>query len=134
MAVATLPRTALAAFSADMARDFACNLLRAAGIVSVLPTGGGQDAVHSARCQSVDIIVTDWPEHDVDLPEFIHALRSGKEGSCNTPVVLLTTREGRADLDAARKAGVSAYMVKPVSTAMMKHWLAAVVKNAPAHA
>jgi len=130
MPIANLPRTALAAFSADSARDFACDVLRAAGVVSVLPSGGGRDAMASAQVNPVDIIVTDWPENDIALSEFVRTLRAGNRVGRNTPVVLLTAREGRADLDAAREAGVSAVVVKPVSAALMKHRLAAVVTNA----
>lgn len=130
MPIANLPRTALAAFSADNARDFACDVLRAAGVVSVLPSGGGRDAMASAQMNPVDVIVTDWPENDIALGDFVQSLRVGNRVGRDTPVVLLTAREGRADLDAAREAGVSAVVVKPVSAALMKHRLAAVITNA----
>ncbi len=130
MPAITLPRTALAAFTAESARDFACDVLRAAGIVSVLPSGGGREAVRSAKEQQVDLIVTDWPEGDMALPEFVQSLRESNSVGRSTPVVLLTAREGRADLDAARDAGVSAVVVKPVSPALLKHRLSAVVTNA----
>lgn len=128
MSVATLPRTALAAFSADSARDFACEVLRAAGILSVLPCAGGRAAMQSARDSHVDLIVTDWPEDNLALGDFVRGLREGAHRQ--TPVVLLTAREGRADLDAAREAGVNAVVVKPVSAALLKHRLAALVVNA----
>jgi len=130
MPIANLPRTALAAFSADIARDFACDVLRAAGVVSVLPSGGGRDAMATAQTNPVDIIVTDWPENDIALGEFVQSLRNGNRVGRDTPVVLLTAREGRADLDAARAAGVSAVVVKPVSAALLKHRLAAMVTKA----
>ena len=130
MPIANLPRTSLAAFSADIARDFACDVLRAAGVVSVLPSGGGRDAMATAQTNPVDIIVTDWPENDIALGEFVQSLRNGNRVGRDTPVVLLTAREGRADLDAARAAGVSAVVVKPVSAALLKHRLAAMVTKA----
>ena len=115
MSVATLPRTALAAFTIDSARDFACDVLRAAGIVSVVPAGGGRDAVRSAHEQAIDIIVTDWPSDDMDLGDFVDQLRANTNSARHTPVMFLTSRDGRADLDAARQAGVDAYVVSPVS-------------------
>lgn len=130
MPAAVLPRTALAAFSADAARDFACDVLRAAGVISVLPSGGGRDAMASAQKTPVDIIVTDWPDGDLALEDFVRGLRTCNHVGRDTPVVLLTAREGRADIDAARDAGVSAVVVKPVSPALLKHRLAAVVTNA----
>jgi len=130
MPIANLPRTALAAFSADSARDFACDVLRAAGVVSVLPSGGGRDAMASAQSHPVDVIVTDWPDGDLALDDFVQSLRACNRVGRDTPVILLTAREGRADLDAAREAGVSAVVVKPVSAALLKHRLAAVVTNA----
>ena len=45
----------------------------------------------------------------------------------NTGVVMLTARESRADLEAARRAGVDAYVVAPISPVMLKHRLARLV-------
>ena len=133
MSVATLPRTALAAFTIDSARDFACDVLRAAGIVSVVPAGGGRDAVRTAHEQSIDIIVTDWPSDDMELGDFVDQLRANTNGARrHTPVMFLTSRDGRADLDAARQAGVDAYVVSPVSPAMLKHRLSRLPVNARA--
>jgi CheY-like chemotaxis protein len=131
MTTAALPRTALAAFSLDSARDFACDVLRAAGIVSVTPARDGREARPSAP---VDVIVTDWPAGTVPLGDFVRGLREANNADNDaerlTPVVLLTARDGRADLDAARRAGVSAVVVKPVSPALLKHRLAALSTNA----
>ena len=69
-----MPRTALAAFTADSARDFACDVLRAAGVVSVVPAGGGRDALRTARDQHIDVIVTDWPGDDIELGDFVSTL------------------------------------------------------------
>ena len=119
-----MPRTALAAFTADSARDFACDVLRAAGVVSVVPAGGGQDALRTAREQHIDVIVTDWPGDDIELGDFITTLRTNTNGAHgDTPVMFLTSRDSRADLDAARRAGVDAYVVNPVSPALLKHRL-----------
>jgi CheY-like chemotaxis protein len=128
---ALLPKTALAAFALDSARDFACDVLRAAGIVSVVPAGGVRDAVRTAQDQPIDIIVTDWPTDGTDLGNFLDALRTSANGARrDTPVMFLTSRDGRADLDAARQAGVDAYVVSPVSPAMLKHRLSRMPTNA----
>lgn len=124
------PRTALAVFRAESARDFACDVLRAAGILSVLPAAEATDCAAS----HVDVIVTDWPD-DESLDEHIAHLRSRNNGACrDTPVVMLTAREGRADLEAARRAGVAAYVVAPISPVMLKHRLARLLcgQHAPA--
>jgi CheY-like chemotaxis protein len=121
-----VPRTALAVFPTDTARDFACDVLRAAGVISVLPAGEPRGA-HPC----VDVIVTDWPPGN-DIGAHIDALRQSNIDHRDTPIVLLTAREGRADLDAARRAGVAAYVVKPVSPAMLKSRLSKIVAtNAP---
>jgi AmiR/NasT family two-component response regulator len=117
------PRTALAVFRADSARAFACDVLRAAGVVSVLPAAEASDCT----AQDVDVIVTDWPD-DESLDEHIAHLRARGNGARrDTPVVMLTARESRADLEAARRAGVAAYVVAPVSPVMLKHRLARLV-------
>lgn len=118
-----VPRTALAVFPTDSARDFACDVLRAAGVVSVVP-GVEPRGAH----QPVDLIVTDWPAGN-DIGAHIEALRASNGDRRDTPVVLLTAREGRADVDAARAAGVDAYLVKPVSAAMLKCRLSKIAGN-----
>lgn len=118
------PRTALAAFGTESARAFACDVLRAAGVAHVVPTGGAHG--------TVDVIVTDWPPRGDDIGAHIDALRRDTNGARrDTPVIMLTARESRADLDAARRAGVDAYVVKPVSPAMLKRRLAKILTNAP---
>jgi AmiR/NasT family two-component response regulator len=120
----SVPRTALAVFRLDSARDFACDVLRAAGVLNVEPVADVCACDHQ-----VDIIVTDWPE-DTSLDAHIDAIRS----NCvrrDTPIMLLTTRESRADVDAARSAGVDAVVVSPVSPAMLKHRLSRLMIQAP---
>lgn len=124
-AAALLPRTALAAFDSDAARDFACDVLRAAGVASV-ESSGRDGAAHAPA----EVIFTDWPPGG-DIGAHIIALRAGNGERRDAPVVMLTARESRADLDAARAAGVAAYVVKPVSPAMLKSRLAKLASNAP---
>lgn len=113
------PRTALAVFRSQAARDFACEVLRAAGVVSVVPAA----EVGDCAAANVDLIVTDWPDGE-SLDAHIADLRARNNGDRgDTPVVMLTMRESRADLDAARRAGVDAYVVAPISPAMLKHRL-----------
>ncbi|MDX2235217.1 MAG: hypothetical protein NW200_12035 [Hyphomonadaceae bacterium] len=124
-----LPRTALAVFATEGARAFACDVLRAAGVTDVTPACG--PACERAADTGVDVIVTDWPARG-DIGDHIDALRRDTNGARrDTPVVLLTSRDGRADIVAARAAGVNAYVVKPVSPAMLKHRLAKIATNAP---
>ena len=46
--------------------------------------------------------------------------------------MFLTSRDSRADLDAARRAGVDAYVVNPVSPALLKHRLCRLSMSAAA--
>jgi CheY-like chemotaxis protein len=122
-ALAGLPRTALALFTSDSARDFACDVLRAAGVLSVLPASERKN-----DCPHVDVIVTDWPQGE-DIDSYVEGLRNSNGARRDTPILMLTNREGRADLQAARAAGVDAYVVKPVSPALLKHRLAKLAGN-----
>lgn len=124
MGLPTLPRTALAAFFTEQTRDAACAVLRAAGVMNVLPAVSPEDA-SEAHAKSADVIVTDWPPAGLDLEAMLRDLRAKFGlGGAQTPVVMLSHRAGRADVDAARRAGVDAYVVCPVSSALLKHRLA----------
>jgi CheY-like chemotaxis protein len=120
---AVMPRTALAVFDTPGARDFACQMLRAAGVAEV--TTGDRDGSLSA-----DVILTDWPPGG-DIGAHVRALRCSNGDRRDAPVVVLTARDARADLHVARAAGVDAYVVKPVSPALLKTRLAKLASNAP---
>ncbi len=77
----------------------------------------GREAVTLTQTLKPDVLVM-----DVRLPEVdgIEASRIIQE-TCPTPIVVLTAYEDKELVEAAAKAGVSAYLVKPVNRQELEH-------------
>lgn len=96
-------------------RVLLCRMLQRLKVGNVAEAAGAKAALEViAAADAFDLVVCDWNMPEVsglDLFKEVHAQRP------DLPFLMLT---GRADLDSvisARKAGVAAYLVKPVSPA-----------------
>ena len=72
----------------------------------------GQEGLDKAKADSFDLIVTDLNMPIMDGIEFTRACRSRPAGQ-NTPIIVLTTENGAEIKAEGRRAGASAWMVKP---------------------
>ena len=62
--------------------------------------------------QETDVVLVDWNMPDMDGLAFVRALRA-RSGAGGPPVILVTSEEDAARVEAAREAGASAYLRKP---------------------
>ena len=109
------------------------NLVRAAGVEDVRTA---HDAA-SARAQldgeaapALDLLVTEW-----DLPgesglELIRALRE-EPARAALPVILVSARNSRLDVEKAVQAGVNGYVLKPVNPGLFGEKVAGLVSPDP---
>ena len=72
----------------------------------------GEQALVAAREQRPDLIVLDSMMPIIAGPEVLSELKSDPELK-NVPVVMLTARDGEADIIAGLKGGASEYLTKP---------------------
>ncbi len=87
---------------------------RKIGPESVLEAQDGADALEILKSQKIDILFVDWNMPRVNGVELVKELRS-MEGYTNTPIIMVTSEAARYNVIEAVKAGVSEYVVKPVS-------------------
>ena len=92
------------------------DILKTMGISSIYEVADGSKAMEMIKMQSVDIIIVDQYMKPVTGIEFLHWLRQSPESpNPFTPVVMITGDSTRAITPAARDAGVSAFVAKPMS-------------------
>jgi two-component system chemotaxis response regulator CheY len=74
---------------------------------------GGADALRKMASHPPDVIITDLNMPEMDGIEFIHELRQ-TAALRFTPVLLLTNESQRTRRDAAKAAGATGWIVKPI--------------------
>lgn len=95
-------------------RTLVCRMLKRMKIGQVLEAEGGPQALErlAATPDSIGIVVCDWNMPGMSGIEFfdrVHAVQPA------LPFLMLTGRADASSVIAAKKAGVPAYIVKPIS-------------------
>ena len=82
----------------------------------------GIEAIEKAQAQTFDLVVVDVNMPKMDGFSFLRALRRGSPSVATLPALVITTESSEYDLDDARTAGASFYLIKPVSEAnLLRH-------------
>ncbi len=95
------------------------NLLAQIGYENVDEAANGEEALEKARSTTYGLIISDWnmaPMNGLDLLLRIRAL----PGYSDTPFMMVSAESKTDNLIAARKAGVTAYLMKPFTGASLK--------------
>ena len=103
------------------------NTLGRLGHKEVLEAENGADAWKTLEENSdVDVLVTDWNMPEMNGLELVKKVRAD-ERFVDTPIIMVTTEGGKAEVITALKAGVNNYIVKPFTPAVLKEKLGAVM-------
>lgn len=106
------------------------DILKTLGISTIFEVADGSAAIAMIKMQNVDIIIIDQHMKPVSGIEFLHWLRQSEESpNPYTPVVMITGDSTRAITQAARDAGVSAFVAKPMSVQNFINKLMFVLKD-----
>src|ERR1035441_7423929 len=89
-------------------RRFLCSFLSAHGY-TVYEAQTGQEAIDQVRTNRPDVIILDLALPDIGGIEVTRCLREWTQ----TPIVVLSVREGESDKIAALDAGADDYLTKP---------------------
>jgi CheY-like chemotaxis protein len=95
-------------------------LLRAGGITKVTEAETGAQAFDVMRSRPTDLIIVDWKMAPVDGLRFTNMVR-GNNDSPNPyiPILMLTAHTETSRVTAARDAGVSGFIKKPISARLL---------------
>ncbi len=110
------PLTVLIIDDSRYARSFIKSALYAFGVRSMVEAADGPEGVEILRARKIDLVVVDHDMVPMDGIAFTRFVRSGEAAECfDIPIIMLS---GAAEMDAvikARNAGVTEFLVKPVS-------------------
>lgn len=95
-------------------------LLRAGGISKVTEAETGKQAFDVMRARPVDLIIVDWKMAPVDGLAFTHMVRRNNDSpNPYVPILMLTAHTEISRVAAARDAGVSGFVRKPISAQLL---------------
>ena len=97
-------------------RAIVIEVLRAAGVWQVTTASNGMEGLDELRLLRPSVVLLDWTMQPIDGPAFLQLARRNEDLMLRaTPIIMLTAKNRRQDVEQARAAGVNEYLVKPVS-------------------
>ena len=105
------------------ARRLAREIISTIPGVEVRECADGRAAIEAARTWPTDLALVDYEMTPMDGVMFTELVRSGKTAlRRDLPIAMMTGRADAAHVQRARKAGVNAFIAKPLSVgALLKH-------------
>ena len=95
-------------------------LLRAGGIFNVTEADTAAQAFDIMRANTVDLVILDWKMAPIDGLAFTRMLRRDADSpNPYTPVLMLTAHTEASRVEAARDAGVTGFVKKPISARLL---------------
>lgn len=111
---------------ATLVRD----VLKSVGFSNVRIAKDGREALDILVNQSVDLLITDWRMENMDGVSLMRFLRSDPASPNRfLPIIMLTGKAERRDVEEARDAGVTEYMVKPFTAKALFERIVQVIEN-----
>ncbi|MBS0534870.1 MAG: response regulator [Proteobacteria bacterium] len=108
------------------------NLLKQLGFVEIDEANDGTAALAKMRARKYGLVISDWNMEPMTGYDLLQQVR-GDEDLSATPFIMITAESKTENVIAAKKAGVSNYIVKPFNAQTLKAKIDAVFE-APADA
>ncbi|GHV86211.1 response regulator [Spirochaetia bacterium] len=79
-----------------------------------LEAGDGNEAINQLSSHKVDLILLDWNMPNLSGIDFLKKVRA-MDAYLNIPIVMVTSEAAKLNVIEAVKAGVTAYLTKPIN-------------------
>ena len=110
-----------------------CNLLRQLGFQHIDDANDGAAALAKMRARKYGLVISDWNMEPMTGYDLLMQMRADPELG-RTPFIMVTAESKTENVIAAKKAGVSNYIVKPFNAQTLKTKIEAVFPDAEAPA
>ena len=107
------------------------NLLKQVGYENVDDACNGEEALRKIRDKRYSLIISDWNMEPMTGFQLLQKVREGGIAS-EVPFIMVTAESKTDNVIAARRAGVSHYIVKPFNAATLKSKIDAIFAPAVA--
>jgi two-component system, chemotaxis family, chemotaxis protein CheY len=104
-------------------------ILRSFGVTSVIEASSGAEALDLLSYAQMDLVICDLEMAPVGGIEFVKRMRRESEQNAFVPVIVMTAHTDAASIYAARDAGATEFLAKPVSPRALADRIAAVVER-----
>ena len=101
------------------------NLLKQLGFADVDDARDGASALQKMHMRRYGLVISDWNMEPMTGYDLLREVRANPELS-QTPFIMITAESKTENVIAAKKAGVSNYIVKPFNAATLKTKMEAV--------
>jgi two-component system, chemotaxis family, chemotaxis protein CheY len=101
------------------------NLLKQLGFVDIDDAGDGQAALSKLRGRKYGLVISDWNMEPMTGYDLLKEVRADPT-LARTPFIMVTAESKTDNVIAAKKAGVSNYIVKPFNAQTLKSKIDAV--------
>ena len=95
------------------------NLLRQLGFENIDDASDGSAALEKMRARRYGLVISDWNMEPMTGYELLKEVRADP-GLSKTPFIMVTAESKTENVIAAKKAGVSNYIVKPFNAQTLK--------------
>ena len=102
-----------------------CNLLKQLGYQNVDNANDGATALAKMRAGHYGLVISDWNMEPMSGYDLLREVRADPALG-NTPFIMITAESKTENVIAAKRAGVSNYIVKPFNAQTLQHKIAAV--------
>lgn len=114
----------------DFLRKLVRQVLDVFGAEKFTEAANGEEAWKTFRENPADVVLTDWKMPGMDGIELTRLIRNDSDSpNPYTPVIMMTAANRRRDVLAARDAGVTEYIIKPVSANAIVSRVEAVIER-----
>ena len=101
-------------------RQLIGTLARAGGMADIVEAASGPEALQILRTRRIDIMLVDWKMAPIDGLAFTRMIRCDSASpNPYLPIIMLTAHTEASRVAAARDAGVSGFVRKPISTRLL---------------
>jgi two-component system, chemotaxis family, chemotaxis protein CheY len=91
-------------------------VLRSLGVGNVAVAVDGEDGFTAFQDMRPDVVVTDWMMPKLDGIDLTRRIRSlSDEAQQKVPIILVTAKSERSQIDLARSSGIDEFILKPIS-------------------
>ena len=104
------------------------NLLKQLGFVEIHDASDGSSALAKMREHKYGLVISDWNMEPMTGYDLLKHVRSDP-GLAETPFIMVTAESKTENVIAAKKAGVSNYIVKPFNAQTLQSKIEAVFKD-----
>ena len=101
------------------------NLLKQLGYENVDDANDGSSALVKMRARNYGLVISDWNMMPMTGYDLLREIRADPK-LCRTPFIMVTAESKTDNVIAAKKAGVSSYIVKPFNAQTLKAKIEAV--------